>query len=122
VIRSKDGTVTRETVARAVKIQPHLNLLRLTPDTRPLAQAAADRYTARLKMGEAERVALVDRLKGVLSKEERADLRAALVRRPVVPTGGPMVFAGRLDALKRERLISGIEGTVSLEMRLPQER
>jgi hypothetical protein len=122
VIRSKDGTVTRETVARAVNIQPHINALRLTPDTRPLAQAAADRYTARLRMGEAERVALVDRLKGVLDKEERADLRAALVRRPVVPTGGPVAFAGRIEALKRERLIEGIEGTVSLEVNSPQER
>ena len=122
VIRSKDGTITRETVARAMNIQPHINLLRLTPDKRPLAQAAADRYTARLKMGEAERVGLVDRLEGVLDKEERADLRAALVRRPVVATGGLPVLAGRLGALKHERLIEGIEGTVSLELRLPQER
>jgi hypothetical protein len=122
VIRTKDGTVTRQTMARAVNIQPHINLLRLTPDTRPLAQAAADRYTARLKMGEAERIALVDRLKGVLSKEERAELRAALVRRPVVPTGGPAMFVGRLDSLKRERLVGGLEGTVSLEVRVPQDR
>jgi hypothetical protein len=122
VIRSKDGTVTRETMARAVNIQPHINLLRLPPDARPLAQAAADRYTARLKMGEAERVALVDRLKGLLDNEECADLRAALARRPVVATGRLVAFAGRVDSVKRERLIQGIEGTVSLEVRLPQER
>ena len=121
-IRSKDGTVVRETVARAVNIQPHINQLRLTPDRRPFAQAAADHYAARLKIGEAERIALVDRLHGVLSYDECADLRAALVRRPVTATGGVLALTRLLDAVKRERLSQGIEGTVSLEVNSPQER
>jgi hypothetical protein len=119
VIKSPDGTVTRQTVARAINIQPHINQFRLTPDKRPLAQAAADRYTARLKLGEAERVALVDRLEGVLSEEERYDLRAALVRRPVVETGGLVALRARFDALKRQ---NPNEGEVLLGIQVRQER
>jgi hypothetical protein len=48
--------------------------------------AAIERFCNRT-LGDSERSALLDRMAGILSDEERDDFRAALERRPVVKTG-----------------------------------
>ena len=58
------------------------------------ALAAIERFKARLRPGDAERATLLAQMKGVLSDEERDNLRAALERRPLVKSGFPAGVAG----------------------------
>ena len=130
MLGSQNGEVTKHVVTG--NIQPHINQFRLAPDKSPLAQKAADRYTARVKMSEAERLALVDRLRGVLNVEERENLRAALARRPVVATGGIAVLASLLNKITVERIrerelrslpVGGqVNGAVFEAIQVPQDR
>ena len=100
---SPDGTTQQVVIAVSIAIEPHINQFKLTPDKRLLAREAADRYTARVKMNEAERVALVSEMRGILNAEERDDLRAALARRPVVAKGGIAgVLAGQIHLLEQK--------------------
>jgi hypothetical protein len=67
------------------------------------ATAAVDEYKARLRLGDAGRSELLAQLEGILSVEERNDLRAALERRPVVATGISTAFGG---------VVGGVAGSV----------
>jgi len=67
-----------------------LNQFKLPPLHHDAMTEAIAEYAASLGVGEAERLALVRELEGVLDDEERANLRAALDRRPVVSTGAVM--------------------------------
>ena len=57
------------------------------------ALAAVDRYRARLRLGDADRSALLEPMKDLLTAEQRDDLRAALTRRPLVKSGGAVPIA-----------------------------
>ena len=92
LLRAKDGSA-RFVARAAVSIQPHINQFNLSPDKRLFAQKALDRFRDRLKMSDADRTELVERMSEFLNSEERDNLGAALARRPVVATGaGPTVF------------------------------
>ena len=74
------------------------------------ASAAIERYRATLRLGHAERSALLRRLTGVLDADERDGLRAALERRPVVAKGGTFTSRGAITMMDRIRgriLVSG---------------
>lgn len=62
------------------------------------ALAALERFRAQLRPGDAERSALLEQMKGVLSDDERDNFRAALERRPLVKSG---VVGGLVDFVKR---------------------
>jgi hypothetical protein len=53
-----------------------------------VALEAIDRYKARLRLGDADRNALLEPMKDLLNDEQRDDLRAALTRRPLVKNEG----------------------------------
>lgn len=55
------------------------------------ALAAVDRYRARLRLGDADRSALLEPMKDLLTDEQRDNLRAALARRPLVKSGGATI-------------------------------
>ena len=61
--------------------------LSIPPEQRLKAMAAVSRFSSRLRPGDEERAALVEAMKGILSDEERDNLRAALERRPLVKSG-----------------------------------
>jgi hypothetical protein len=58
-----------------------------------LAQAALDQFTERDRFTDADRTSLLGQLDGLLSAQERDDLRAALERRPIVKRGGSTAVA-----------------------------
>ena len=60
----------------------------LSPGEKRRALDAIARFEERLRLDDAHRSQLLDRLATVLSGEERDNLRAALERRPVVKNGG----------------------------------
>jgi hypothetical protein len=66
---------------------------------------AVERFRSRLRPGNEERAALMETMKGILSGEERDNLRAALERRPLVKSGVPAVFSGvvRVEAVVEPR-------------------
>jgi hypothetical protein len=62
------------------------------------ALAAIDRYRARLRLNDADRSALLEPMKDLLSNEQCDDLRAALARRPLVKNGAvPVALGGVID-------------------------
>ena len=89
-----------------------VEMFSLQPAQRRDALAAVARFNERVRPGEAERVALLKQMRGVLSDEERDDFRAALERRPIVKSAftvavqGDVIVNGRLDGnvrvLKRD--------------------
>ena len=66
------------------------------------ALAAIDRYKARLRLADADRAALLEPMKTLLTGEQRENLQAALARRPLVKNGaigrvvGGAVFMGKV--------------------------
>jgi EF hand len=78
--------VVKTVVARGgTDLARRIDAYGLPPETKPQAVAAAERYQNRVRLGvEAERSGLLERLASILSREEVADLGAALGRRPVV--------------------------------------
>ena len=58
----------------------------LAPADRTRALVAMAKYEARIRLGDAERRELARQMKGILSDEDRDNLRAAVGRRPVVST------------------------------------
>ena len=73
---------------------------RLAPPQHLQAVAAVERYKTRLRLNDAGRSELLGRLTGILSREERDDLRAALERRPVVASGITKVLFGQLSGVQ----------------------
>lgn len=82
-----DGTTVRQFVANS-DIAASINQFPLPAWQRALALEAVRHFKDRLRSGEAERTALLEHLKGILSDEERDNFRAALARRPLVKAGG----------------------------------
>jgi hypothetical protein len=50
-------------------------------------QAALDEFKTHDRLNDADRSTLLDQLSGVLTDQEREDLRAALERRPILKQG-----------------------------------
>ncbi|HET9385315.1 MAG TPA: hypothetical protein VFO67_09220, partial [Gemmatimonadales bacterium] len=83
--------------------------LLLPPAQRLKAMAGVERFKARLRPGNEERAALMEAMKGILSDEERDNLRAALERRPLVKSRAPLAFkdvvtVGGVVDLRREMI------------------
>jgi hypothetical protein len=81
--------------------------LSLPPVPRLRATLAMERFRSRLRPGDDERAALMEAMKGILSDEERDNLRAALERRPLVKSPG-MVGAGFVDSVRRSGQTVGV--------------
>ena len=80
----------------------------MTPEQHARALAAAKRFDE-ARLDEAEQVALVDAMKGVLPGEDRDDFRAALARRPVVQRGGStVVFTKTLGKIDNPSLVDAL--------------
>jgi hypothetical protein len=88
---------------RIVRAESLIEGFALPPDDTKRAQAALERFRARLRTTEADRAELLDRMRGLLDDEQRDNLRAALERRPLVKTGGPVSAA----VLQRLKFIEG---------------
>jgi hypothetical protein len=109
LLRRLEGLLTPPQVA-AVKaaldvprsLPARLGQLGLDPARDHVAVAAFDAYEAALRRaGEPERALLVERMRGILSEEERGDFRAALGRRSAVPSGvvGGVVGGGVVGSI-----------------------
>jgi hypothetical protein len=73
---------------RAVSdLAAHIGQYQLPPRQNHLAHAALGRLSGERRMDDAQRSALVERMKGILSEDDRDDFHAALLRRPVVKVG-----------------------------------
>ena len=96
-VRTQNGTDARILIMTGFSHQSLLRGVALSSEAHRQAQGPVDRYVARVKLGEGERAALVDQLKGLLNVEERDNLRAALARRPVVATGGVFIDAAQAN-------------------------
>jgi hypothetical protein len=59
-------------------------------ETARVAKAVTE-YRLRLSLGDAERVALAEEMRGVLTDEQRDDFRAAMARRTIMKTAGASV-------------------------------
>lgn len=81
-----NGT-TFQILTRGPDLTQRINGLGLPPAQTSQALATFASFKERIRPGEAERSALVEKLKDILSDEERDDFRAALERRPLVKSG-----------------------------------
>jgi hypothetical protein len=83
------GPLFTVTQSHMVAMRPDLERLMnqsgLTPEHRRQAFEALGRFSAQL--GDPERSAMLQQMKGILSGEERDNFRAALERRPLVKSG-----------------------------------
>jgi len=66
----------------------------LKPDDKRYAMAAVDQYKSRLRLSDADRSALLEPMKDLLSNQQREDLQAALARRPLVKNTVGGIVAG----------------------------
>lgn len=76
-------------VRPAADLAAHIGRYQLEPRQNHLAHAALGRLGGERRMDDRARSQLVERMKGILTEEERDDFRAALGRRPVVKVGVP---------------------------------
>lgn len=91
--RSDEVLSKRFVASASVSMQSNISQFRLSPDKRLLAQKAVDRYAARVKLNDTAHGMLVGQMSGLLDEEERDNLRAALVRRPLVEKDGAKTVA-----------------------------
>jgi hypothetical protein len=93
--------------ARQVVMQVRTDLNRvvashsLTPEQRAAAESAVKRLKEDLRLAGGARDALVEAMKGPLDAEMRDDLRAALGRRPVAPTGAHVFVSSAVQGSGR---------------------
>ena len=83
----QNGAVRTVVMQSAMDVQ--VARLSLSPAQRVQVTASIERFRSRLRPGNEERAALMETMKGILSDEERDNLRAALERRPLVKSGMP---------------------------------
>jgi hypothetical protein len=88
-----------------------IQVYRLAPPQHQQALAAVERYKTRLRLSDEGRSELLGKLTGILSREERDNMRAALERRPVVASGG--ITVALLDQLQSLRPFVGDAVTVT---------
>jgi hypothetical protein len=118
VVNRHDGST-----ARFFMVGPDPKLMisgfALPPDRARIALAALDGFKERIRPADADRAALLDELKGVLSDEERENLGAALQRRPLVKANQ---FVGLPNVLERRAFPGAIEAPPVRRLLLTQER
>lgn len=88
IFKRADGTKV-QFVMGGMNLEQRVTAFGLPAEQHRQAMAAVERFKAHMGPGEAERTALSDQLKDILSDEERDDFRAALARRPLVKSGLP---------------------------------
>jgi hypothetical protein len=111
---SRPGNGAVPTVITQSAVEVHVARLSLPFAQSLHAKSALERYRSRLRLGDEERAALVEEMKGILSDEERDNFRAALERRPLVKAGGSSSF--------REFVKVGVAGTLQRDMIAPTPR
>jgi hypothetical protein len=78
------------------ELDRQIDLLNLPPDERASARLAMERFKNRLRTTDGDRAVLLERLKKELTDDERADLGAALARRPIAKSG-PGIMGGAVQ-------------------------
>ena len=73
----------------------------LTIDQMKVVAPAVAKFNAGQQLDDVSRAALVDRLSGILTEQERDDFRAALARRPLVKQSAA-AFAGQIQVMAEE--------------------
>jgi hypothetical protein len=91
VFNNSTGAAPRR-VAFGSNLAAHIGRYALPPAQNHQAHAALGRFTGEGRFGDEERSALLESMKGILSDEERDDLRAALERRPLVKSARAVTF------------------------------
>ncbi len=85
-------TITTADGRKIVTASPDVSVVlvrhKLTPEQLQAASAAAETFKSDQQFDDARRLALAGELRGLLTEEERDDLRAALARRPIVKNAG----------------------------------
>jgi len=101
--RRQNGLDTRIVISGPLEVK--IEQLGLKDAEKKEALAAIDRYKARLRLNDADRTALLEPMKDLLSDEQRDNLRAALARRPLVKnaanggTVGNAIFMGKVPMI-----------------------
>jgi hypothetical protein len=72
------------------------------------ALTAIDRYKTRLRLSEADRAALLEPMKELLTDEQRDNLQAALARRPLVKSGAANIMVDRMFDLRQAQPVPAI--------------
>ena len=85
----------------------------LPPATNQQALAAIARFKSEFHLGEADRLALLDQLKDILSDEDRDNFRAAIERRPLMKATGFDVQVGSIVGGVVGGIAGGIVGAPS---------
>lgn len=80
----------------------------LKPGEKKEALAAIDRYKTRRRLGDADRAALLEPMKDLLSDEQRDNLQAALARRPLVKSGATNIMVDRMFDLRQAQPVPAI--------------
>jgi hypothetical protein len=86
-VMQADGTKVQRIFVGRPDLSQRINGLGLPPAQTSQALATFASFKERIRPGEVERSALVEKLRDILSDEERDDFRAALERRPLVKSG-----------------------------------
>jgi hypothetical protein len=105
---SNDGTPPQtQTLTVAADPTGLLRRYQLSPEQMKTATAAVETFKTDQQLDDARRSALVTRLSGILTVEERDNFRAALARRPIVQAagfvGGVVGGIGPVEALNQLR-------------------
>ena len=78
------------------ELERQLDQFSLPPDERTHARLAVERFKNRMRTTDGDRSVLLERLKNELTDEERADLGAALARRPIAKAA-PGIVGGAVQ-------------------------
>ena len=111
-IRRQDGLATRIVVQGPLEAK--IEQFVLKNGDKNLALEAIDRYKARLRLSDADRTALLEPMKDLLSDEQCDNLRAALTRRPLVKNGanvsivGNAIFSGKVPVIDSAQPVPAI--------------
>ena len=124
VVTRPDGGTATFFIRRGPDPAQLLNLFGLPAEQKQAALTALDGFKARIRPADADREALIDELKGVLSNEERENFGAALQRRPLVKANQ---LAGIVPGLPARNLPPGlrfdsVEGPAVRRLLLTPER
>jgi hypothetical protein len=110
--RRQNGLDTRIVISGPLEVK--IEQLGLKESEKKEALAAIDRYKARLRLNDADRTALLEPMKALLSDEQRDNLRAALERRPLVKNGengrivGNAIFMGKVPQIDSAQPVPAI--------------
>lgn len=101
-------------LAGKVDLERHIETYGLDAERKAQAVAAIRQFKVHTpgRLNEAERLALVEQFRGLLTDEQRDDLRAALERRPIVKLAGVAAFtSGGQVRIERQAVPQATEPT-----------